>query len=159
MSEQNDQTFKTYLEHLRTGMTGNTLLTSFIFTALTLLLMGLEDVTSLLPQATLLVLLIAFLLVSLQLGIIQVREALITGHTVTSKLSTLSTPGFKVVNLLSFTSILLWNASVVLMFFVRGLIYLGGISIVLVGSFYLVYIVVIIVPTQKAFKKMMGGQK
>ena len=139
-------------------MTGSALLTSFIFTGLTLLLMGLEDVTSLLPQATLLVLLIAFLLALLHLGIIQVREALIPRQAIVSKLSPPSTPGFKVVNLLAPTIIFLWNASVVLMFFCRGLIYLGGISIVLVGLFYLVYLIFLMIPTMKAFQKITGGQ-
>lgn len=157
MSELNDPTFKTYLEHLRTTMTASALLTSFIFTALTLLLMGLEDVTSLLSQATLLVLLITFLLAVLHLGIIQVREALITGQVIASKLSPPSTPGFKVANLLGLTYIFLWSASVVLMFFCRGLIYLGGISIVLVGLFYLVYLIVIMIPTIKAFQKITRG--
>lgn len=158
MSEPNDETFRTYLEHLRTTMTGSALLTSFIFTALTLLLVELEDVTSLITQATLLVLLITFLLAILHLSIIQVREAILTGQAVASKLRLANTPGFKVGNLLTITLGFLWSASVVLMFFCRGLIYLGGISIVLVGLFYLVYLIAIMIPTLKAFQKITGGQ-
>lgn len=154
MSEPNDEALRTYLEHLRSTMTGSALLTSFIFTGLTLLLMGLEDVTSLLSQATLLVLLIAFLLAILHLGIIQVREAILTGQAVAPKISPPSTPGFRIGNLLPLTFGFLWSASIVLMFFCTGLTYLGGISIVLVGFFYLVYLIAIIIPTMKAFQKI-----
>lgn len=158
ISEPNDEAFKTYLEHLRNTMTGSALLASFIFTALTLLLVELEDVTGVITQATLLVLLITFLLAILHLSIIQVREAILTGQAVGSKLSLPYTPGFKVGNYLTIILGFLWSASVVLMFFCRGLIYLGGISIVLVGLFYLVYLIAIMIPTLKAFKKITESQ-
>ena len=119
--------------------------------------MEVDDVTSLLSQATLLVLLIPFLLALLHLGIIQVREALITGQTIASKFSPPSTPGFKVANLLALAFIFLWSASVVLMSFCKGLLYLVGKSMVLLGLFYLVYLTIVLIPTMKAFQKLTEG--
>ena len=150
MSETNDSTYlQTYLEHIRSTMTIDALLTSFIFTALTLLLLELKDVTTLVSKATLLVLLIAFLLASLHLGILQMREALITRQAHISKVRVPKTPGFKIANLLGATIILLWSFSVVLMFFCRNLIYLGLISIVLVALSNMVYFIYVMIPSVK----------
>jgi len=145
--------YQTYLQSLGTFLTTSALLTSFIFTALTLVLIQLEDVTTPVSQATLLVLQIAFILSEFTLGVIQVRINFLTIQAVASKVRPPSTPGWRFGNLLLHSSVSLMGVSIVLMFFYRGLLYLGLISTVLAGLSYLVFLIYVMKPFLKAVRE------
>lgn len=144
--------YQSLLDHIRTTMTMASLLTGFTFTALIALLVGLEDVTSLLSQITLFFLLASFQVSMLYLGIMQGGEAFTAWHASKGKPSPPSLPIFRYVNLLGMLFIQLLGISVDLMFFLRALIYLGLISIVSGGAIFLVYLLYIYVPLLKLFK-------
>jgi uncharacterized membrane protein len=129
-----------YVQSLGTSLTLDALVVTFIFTVLTLVLLEASDVTSILAQATLLVLMVAFSLALLSLGIMDRRINMLNPYM---RVRRPSTPGWRFHNLLLLSSILLMNMSIVLMMFYRGLTSLGSISaaiVVLTFTVYLAYI-------------------
>jgi hypothetical protein len=136
-----DPDFSSYLQSLGALLTVDALIVTFIFTALTLVLLETPDLTNSLAQASLLVLMVAFNLALLSLGIVDMRMEVLS--SVRLKARPPSTPGWQFHDLLLFPSILLMNMSIVLMMFSRGLTILGSISagiVVLTFAVYLVYI-------------------
>jgi len=132
--------FSDYVQSLGTSLTVDALIVTFIFTALTLVLVETPDVTSILAQATLLVLMAAFNLALLSLGIIDRRMQMLRPKW---KARPPSTPGWRFHNLLLFPSIFLMNISIALMMFYRGLTILGSVStaiVVLTFTAYVTYI-------------------
>jgi drug/metabolite transporter (DMT)-like permease len=130
-----------YAESLGTNHTIAALIASFIFTALTLILLEMADVTNVLMQATLLVLMVAFVSAMLGLSIIDMRIQLLRGPVPEGR--TPSTPGWKFYNVLVLSSILFMGISIVLMMFSRGLTYVGLMSATIVVSTFAVYILCI----------------
>ncbi len=131
-----------YVESLEATMTLVGLIVGFIFTALTVILQ-LTDPTSILTQAALLALFVAFSECMLGLGIMQQR---IWGILEQKSTGTPSTPGWSgpgLFNFLILSAILIMNVSIILMMFAKGLIYIGLASVILTAltsASYLLFI-------------------
>jgi len=133
--------FSGYLQSLGAILTVVVLIVGFIFTAFTLVLIEMADVTSALAQAILLVLILAFVLAWLGVNILLVRIQLLSLSV--SEARPPSTPRWRFFDLLVFSSVLLMGISVSLMMFCRGLTYLGLVTVaavVLTFAVYLIYI-------------------
>ena len=129
--------FSDYVQTLATSLTIDALIVTFIFTALTLVVVETPDVANILVQATLLVLMVAFSFALLSLGIIDMRTQMLRPKL---KARPPYTPGWRFHNLLFFPSMFLMNISVVLMMFYRELTILGSISTTIVVLTFAVYL-------------------
>ena len=129
-----------YTQSLGPSLTLDALIVTFIFTALTLILVETPDVSSILVQATLLVLMVAFSMALLCLGIIDRRIVMLNPSF---KVRRPSTPGWRFHNLLLFLSVSFMNLSIILMMFYRGLTGLGSVSLAIVILWFAVYLIYI----------------
>jgi hypothetical protein len=130
--------FSDYVQRLGISLTIDALIVTFVFTALTLVLVETPDVTNVLAQGALLVLMVAFSFAQLSLGIIDRRMQMLG-----PKLKTRppSTPLWRFHNLLLYPSIILMNISIVLMMFYRGLTSLGSVSAVVAVLTFTIYFI------------------
>jgi len=132
--------FSGYVQSLGPSFTLDALIVTFIFTALTLVLVETPDIANLLVQAALLVLMVAFLFALFSLGILDRRMIMLNPKL---KATPPYTPGWRFHNLLLLLSVLLMNMSIVLMMFYRGLTILGSVSLAIVVLWFTVYIIYI----------------
>jgi len=120
-----------YVQTMGISISVLALVSSFVYTAMTLILIEVEDVSALLWQITLLVLFFSFT-IFLFLTYMHLVRILVMRRSrrypMIPQISKL--PQASVLNLLETLALLLWWASMILMFLAKNLIYLASISLI-----------------------------
>jgi len=130
-NEVSERELSEYIQTMGISISVLALVSSFVYTAMTLILIEVEDVSALLWQSTLLILFFSFSIFLFLTYMHLVRILVMTRprrHPRSPQISKL--PQARVLNLLETLALLLWWASMIFMFFAKNLISLALASLI-----------------------------